>query len=164
MKLFVRTLGCAMNVKDSENFISQLKDDYELCNEPKDADLVLINTCSVRERPVHKLFSELGALHKEMKDDAKLGVCGCTASHLGRDIIKRAPYVNFVLGARNVSHIKEAVATPKYVRVDIDNDDTNFDFETSYSSNPFKSYIKKYSDTDLIADEQNRLGNSNSIS
>ena len=53
MKLFVRTLGCAMNVKDSEHFISQLKDDYELCDSPNDADLVLINTCSVRaERSV----------------------------------------------------------------------------------------------------------------
>ncbi len=55
-----------MNVKDSEHFISQLKDDYELCDSPNDADLVLINTCSVREKPVQKLFSELGALGNDM--------------------------------------------------------------------------------------------------
>ena len=141
MKLFVRTLGCAMNVKDSEHFISQLKDDYELCDSPNDADLVLINTCSVREKPVQKLFSELGALHRDMKSGAKLGVCGCTASHLGEAIIKRAPYVSFVLGARNVSLIREAVVTPRFVRTSIENDETNFEFENSYSSNPYKSYI-----------------------
>lgn len=141
MKLFVQTLGCAMNVKDSENFISQLKDEYELCDDAKDADLVLINTCSVRERPVHKLFSELGALHQQMKSGAKLGVCGCTASHLGSEIIKRAPYVNFVLGARNISKIKEAINTPKFVSISLENDDTNYEFDASYSSNPFKSYI-----------------------
>ena len=130
-----------MNVKDSEHFISQLKDDYELCDSPNDADLVLINTCSVREKPVQKLFSELGALHRDMKSGAKLGVCGCTASHLGEAIIKRAPYVSFVLGARNVSLIREAVATPRFVRTSIENDETNFEFENSYSSNPYKSYI-----------------------
>ena len=140
MKLFVRTLGCAMNVRDSEHFIAQLKDEYELCEQPEQADLVLINTCSVREKPVQKLFSEIGSLHKVMKSGSKLGVCGCTASHLGEDIIKRAPYVSFVLGARNVSQIKKAVNTPKFVGTDISHDDTNYEFN-DYRSNPYKSYI-----------------------
>lgn len=129
-----------MNVRDSEHFIAQLKDEYELCDDASLADLVLINTCSVREKPVQKLFSEIGALNKIMKTGSKLGVCGCTASHLGKDIIKRAPYVDFVLGARNVSQIKKALNTPKFVSVDITHDETDFAFN-DYRQNPYKSYI-----------------------
>lgn len=129
-----------MNVRDSEHFVAQLKDEYELCDDASLADLVLINTCSVREKPVQKLFSEIGALNKIMKTGSKLGVCGCTASHLGEDIIKRAPYVDFVLGARNVSQIKKALNTPKFVSVDINHDETDFAFN-DYRQNPYKSYI-----------------------
>ena len=57
--LFIQTLGCAMNVRDSEHIIAQLKEqDYEITDDVNIADLILINTCSVREKPVHKLFSE----------------------------------------------------------------------------------------------------------
>ena len=60
-KLFIETLGCAMNVRDSEHMIAQLnqKDNYELIEDFRDADLILINTCSVREKPVQKLFSTI---------------------------------------------------------------------------------------------------------
>lgn len=129
-----------MNVRDSEHFVAQLKDEYDLCDDASQADLVLINTCSVREKPVQKLFSEIGALNKIMKPSSKLGVCGCTASHLGKDIIKRAPYVDFVLGARNVSKIKQAINTSKFVSVDINHDETEFAFN-DYRPNPYKSYI-----------------------
>lgn len=129
-----------MNVRDSEHFVAQLKDEYDLCDDASQADLVLINTCSVREKPVQKLFSEIGALNKIMKPNSKLGVCGCTASHLGKDIIKRAPYVDFVLGARNVSKIKQAINTSKFVSVDINHDETEFAFN-DYRPNPYKSYI-----------------------
>ena len=103
-----------MNVRDSEHIIAELsqKEDYALTNEPETADLILINTCSVRERPVHKLFSEIGGFEKLKKKGAKIGVCGCTASHLGAEIFKKAPNVDFVLGARNVSQITRAVRTP----------------------------------------------------
>ena len=109
-KLFIQTLGCAMNVRDSEHIIAELsqKEDYSLTQNIEEADLILINTCSVREKPVHKLFSEVGAFEKAKKRGAKIGVCGCTASHLGSEIFKRAPYVDFVLGARNVSKITKA--------------------------------------------------------
>jgi tRNA-2-methylthio-N6-dimethylallyladenosine synthase len=101
-----------MNVKDSEHIIAELANEYETTNNPKEADLIILNTCSVREKPVNKLFSELGAL-KKINPTAKFGVCGCTASHMGEEIIKRVPYVSFVLGARNVSKIKEAVKKEK---------------------------------------------------
>jgi tRNA-2-methylthio-N6-dimethylallyladenosine synthase len=141
-KLYIQTLGCAMNVRDSEHIIAELskKEDYALCYDAKEADLLLINTCSVREKPVSKLFSEIGVLKKLKKESAKLGICGCTASHLGQDIIKKAPVVDFVLGARNVSKITQAIHEEKFVDVSISHDESNFEFE-EYRTNPFKAYI-----------------------
>ncbi len=141
-KLYIQTLGCAMNVRDSEHIIAELsqKEDYALTNEPESADLILINTCSVRERPVHKLFSEIGGFEKLKKKGAKIGVCGCTASHLGAEIFKKAPNVDFVLGARNVSQITRAVKTPKFLGTDINYDESEFAF-AEFRSSPYKSFI-----------------------
>lgn len=141
-KLYIQTLGCAMNVRDSEHIIAELsqKEDYALTNEPETADLILINTCSVRERPVHKLFSEIGGFEKLKKKGAKIGVCGCTASHLGAEIFKKAPNVDFVLGARNVSQITRAVKTPKFLGTDINYDESKFAF-AEFRSSPYKSFI-----------------------
>ena len=68
-KLFIETLGCSMNVRDTEHIIAELKkyDDYEVIEDLKSADLIIINTCSVREKPVAKLFSELGNFNKKKK-------------------------------------------------------------------------------------------------
>ncbi|MFT7003417.1 MAG: tRNA-2-methylthio-N6-dimethylallyladenosine synthase [Sulfurimonas sp.] len=141
-KLFIETLGCAMNSRDSEHMIAQLteKEGYERIDDFKEADLILINTCSVREKPVSKLFSELGVFNKKKKADAKIGVCGCTASHLGEEIIKRAPYVNFVLGARNVSKITEVLHKNKAVEIDINYDESEFAFD-DFRTSPFKAFI-----------------------
>ena len=141
-KLFIETLGCQMNVRDSEHMIAELnaKEPYELTTNAQEADLIIINTCSVRERPVHKLFSELGAFNKKKKKGAKIGVAGCTASHLGKDIIKRAPYVNFVLGARNVSKIAQVVEKDKSVEIDINYDESDFAFK-DFRSSSFKAFI-----------------------
>ena len=131
-----------MNSRDSEHMIAQLreKDGYETTRDFKEADLILINTCSVREKPVSKLFSELGIFNKKKKADAKIGVCGCTASHLGEEIIKRAPYVNFVLGARNVSKISEVLHKDKAVEIDINYDESEFAFD-DFRTSPYKAFI-----------------------
>ncbi len=141
-KLFIETLGCAMNSRDSEHMIAALKEKegYETTDDFKSADLILINTCSVREKPVAKLFSELGVFNKKKKEGAKIGVCGCTASHLGEEIIKRAPYVNFVLGARNVSKIAEVLHREKAVEVDINYDESEYAFD-DFRTSPYKAYI-----------------------
>lgn len=141
-KLFIETLGCAMNVRDSEHMIAELgeKEQYELTKTPEQADLILINTCSVREKPVHKLFSELGAFNIKKKAGAKIGVCGCTASHLGDEIIRKAPYVNFVLGARNVSKITDVLHRDKAVETEIDFDESQFAFG-DFRSSPWKAFI-----------------------
>ncbi|MDQ1244456.1 MAG: tRNA-2-methylthio-N6-dimethylallyladenosine synthase [Campylobacterota bacterium] len=131
-----------MNSRDSEHMIAQLreKEGYETTDDLKSADLIIINTCSVREKPVAKLFSELGVFNKKKKEGAKIGVCGCTASHLGNEIIKRAPYVSFVLGARNVSKITEVLHRDKAVEVDINYDESEFAFN-DFRTSPYKAYI-----------------------
>ena len=141
-KLFLETLGCAMNSRDSEHIIAELheKEGYETTDDITTADLILINTCSVREKPVAKLFSELGVFNKKRKEGAKIGVCGCTASHLGEEIIKRAPYVSFVLGARNVSKITEVLHKDKAVEIDINYDESEFAFN-DFRTSPYKAYI-----------------------
>jgi len=141
-KLFIETLGCAMNVRDSEHMIAELnrKDSYALTEDVSQADLILINTCSVREKPVAKLFSEIGVFNKKKKPTARIGVCGCTASHLGEEIIRRAPSVDFVLGARNVSKITEVVDIHHAVEIDTDYDESGYAFG-EYRSNPFKAMV-----------------------
>ncbi|MGJ0300407.1 tRNA (N6-isopentenyl adenosine(37)-C2)-methylthiotransferase MiaB [Aliarcobacter cryaerophilus] len=136
-KLFIQTLGCQMNDTDSKHIQAELEKHkgYVATNTLEDADLIIINTCSVREKPVQKLFSEIGQFNKKKKDGAKIGVCGCTASHLGEDIIKRAPYVDFVLGARNISKIKDVVDKKGSVEISIDNDDSQYEFAIANNNN-----------------------------
>jgi tRNA-2-methylthio-N6-dimethylallyladenosine synthase len=141
-KLFLETLGCAMNSRDSEHIVAQLnqKEPYQLTTQLDEADLIIINTCSVREKPVSKLFSEIGIFNKNRKKGAKIGVCGCTASHLGKEIIKRAPVVDFVLGARNVSKINQVVDKHHAVEIDINYDESQFQF-SEYRNNPLKAMV-----------------------
>jgi len=141
-KLYIETLGCAMNVRDSEHMIAELnrEESYELTEELREADLIIINTCSVREKPVSRLFSEIGIFNKYKKKSAKIGVAGCTASHLGKEIIKRAPSVDFVLGARNISKINEVVGKKHAVEIDINYDDSSYAFG-EYRTNSFKAMV-----------------------
>ncbi len=84
-KLYIETLGCAMNVRDSEHIIAELnkREPYDLTENLSEADLIIINTCSVREKPVSKLFSEIGFLENIRNHLQRLELQGCTASHLG---------------------------------------------------------------------------------
>ncbi len=141
-KLYIETLGCAMNVRDSEHIIAELnkKEPYELTQNLNEADLIIINTCSVREKPVSKLFSEIGVFKKHKKEGAKIGVAGCTASHLGEEIIKKAPVVDFVLGARNVSKITQVVDKKHAIEIDTTYDESSYEFG-DYRSNPYRAMV-----------------------
>ncbi|TLD84769.1 tRNA (N6-isopentenyl adenosine(37)-C2)-methylthiotransferase MiaB [Helicobacter trogontum] len=141
-KLYIETLGCAMNVRDSDHIIAELQDKegYSLTANIQEADLILINTCSVREKPEQKLFSEIGQFAKHKKDGAKIGVCGCTASAMGHEIIKKSPHVDFVLGARNISKITSIIHKPKAVEVDTSYDDSTYVFSDS-KQNGFKALL-----------------------
>jgi len=125
-----------MNTLDSEHMLNELEKykNYTQTKSLEDADLILVNTCSVREKPVQKLFSELGQFNAKKKKGAKIGVCGCTASHLGNSIIERAPYVDFVLGARNISKIKDVVDIKGSVEIDINYNDSTYEFAPNEKS------------------------------
>ncbi len=140
MQIYIETFGCAMNHKDSENILAILKEKRNAVQTDKiqEADLIIINTCSVREKPIQKLFSELGSFNAIKKNGAKIGVAGCTASHLGREIIQKAPYVNFVLGARNVSKIDAILDKKGAVEIDISNDESL----ELYPSSPVSNFRK----------------------
>lgn len=108
-KLFIRTFGCQMNEYDSARMADVLRESrgYTLTENPEEADLVLINTCSVREKPQEKLFSELGRYKalKRKRPEMKIGVGGCVASQEGEAIGKRAPYVDIIFGPQTLHRL-----------------------------------------------------------
>ncbi len=103
MKFFVHTFGCQMNENDSERITGILKDaGAQLAASPQDSDLVIINTCAVREKSEEKLYSYLGRLKRLKKEkNIAIGVAGCVAQLYKDDLIKEKPYINFVVGPDN---------------------------------------------------------------
>ena len=100
-KAFVKTYGCQMNVYDSQRMGEALvSDGYELTEKPDSADLILLNTCHIREKAAEKIYSELGRYKKlkAKKPSLKIGVTGCVAQAEGKEIIKRQPLVDLVVG------------------------------------------------------------------
>ena len=111
-KLAIKTYGCQMNQYDSERIIGLLQQaDYELTDDVKQANLVLLNTCSIREKADQKFYSELGRLKrlKQDRSDMLIGVCGCIPQRARSEILQRAPYVDLVFGTLNVSRVLELV-------------------------------------------------------
>lgn len=141
--VFIETMGCAMNEHDSERMLAELraKEGYAPTNDPTLADLILINTCSVREKPERKLFSEIGQYSKLRKDGAKIGICGCSASHMGAEILRKAPAVSFVLGARNIAQIARIIHRDKAVETDIGEDNSHYAFATLESPSKLRASI-----------------------
>jgi tRNA-2-methylthio-N6-dimethylallyladenosine synthase len=112
-KLFIQTHGCQMNEYDSARMADVLaaSDGLELTDNVEDADVVLVNTCSIRERAQEKVFSQLGRW-KALKKDGKpvlIGVGGCVASQEGAAIVKRAPYVDLVFGPQTLHRLPELI-------------------------------------------------------
>jgi len=106
---FIETWGCQMNHHDSEHLEGQLRESgLEPADDPSTADLVLLNTCSVREKPVHKLLSRIGWL-SNLPNPPTIGVCGCVAEQIGDDLLDTSNAVAFVLGPGQVARVSEAV-------------------------------------------------------
>ncbi len=104
-KVHIVTHGCQMNEHDSEQIAGLLGTiGYVKTDAPEEADMILINTCSIREKASHKLFSQLGQLRplKEQNPNLVLGVCGCVAQQEAKKIFKRVPYVDLVLGTKAI--------------------------------------------------------------
>jgi tRNA-2-methylthio-N6-dimethylallyladenosine synthase len=124
-KLYIRTFGCQMNEYDSDKMADVLAEDgVEKTDDPNEADILLFNTCSVRERAQEKVFHDLGRIKhlKRAKPDLLIGVGGCVASQEGAAIVKRAPYVDLVFGPQTLHrlpHMIDARRTSGKPQVDI---------------------------------------------
>ncbi len=125
--LYIQTFGCQMNVHDSEQMAALLADcGYKTTNNLKLADLILLNTCSIREKAAQKVYSELGriGLLKEQNPELIIGVGGCLAQHLGNKFHKRVRHLDFVFGTHNIHRLPEIVAAVRKKREKI----TQIDF------------------------------------
>ena len=113
-KLYIKTFGCQMNEYDSDKMADVLRvsDGLEPTGTPDDADIILFNTCSVREKAQEKVFDDLGRVKHLKKNNPNLliGVGGCVASQEGAAIVKRAPYVDIVFGPQTLHRLPDLVA------------------------------------------------------
>ncbi|MEM9709253.1 MAG: tRNA (N6-isopentenyl adenosine(37)-C2)-methylthiotransferase MiaB [Pseudomonadota bacterium] len=112
-KLYIKTYGCQMNVYDSERMAEALSaSGYRTVSSPEEADMILLNTCHIREKAAEKVYSELGRLkpYKTEKPDLKIGVAGCVAQAEGEEIVARQPLVDFVVGPQAYHRLPEMEA------------------------------------------------------
>jgi len=111
-KVFIRTFGCQMNEYDSDKMADVLRaaEGYEPTTNAEEADLILFNTCSVREKAQEKVFSDLGRVKHLKKKGVLIGVGGCVASQEGEAIIERAPYVDLVFGPQTLHRLPQMIA------------------------------------------------------
>jgi tRNA-2-methylthio-N6-dimethylallyladenosine synthase len=116
-KVFIRTFGCQMNEYDSDKMLDVLGQErgVVVTNTPEDADVILFNTCSVREKAQEKVFSDLGRVKhlKALNPDLVIGVGGCVASQEGASIVDRAPYVDVVFGPQTLHRLPDLIARRK---------------------------------------------------
>ena len=110
-KLFIKTHGCQMNEYDSAKMMDLLqeKEDFEIAESEEEADLLILNTCSIREKAQEKVFHQIGRWRKikDDKPDLKIAIGGCVASQEGKEIIKRAPAVDIVFGPQTLHRLPE---------------------------------------------------------
>ncbi|WP_103332851.1 tRNA (N6-isopentenyl adenosine(37)-C2)-methylthiotransferase MiaB [Pseudotabrizicola formosa] len=138
-KLFIKTYGCQMNVYDSERMAEAMgADGYTLTDVVEDADMVLLNTCHIREKASEKLFSDLGRLRplKDAKPDLKIGVAGCVAQAEGAEIQRRMPLVDIVVGPQ-AYHRLPALARASGPQVD-----TEFPAEDKFDHLPERKALR----------------------
>jgi tRNA-2-methylthio-N6-dimethylallyladenosine synthase len=113
-KLHVRTFGCQMNEYDSRKMVDVLRErlGYERTEDPSEADLILFNTCSVREKAQEKVFTDLGRARelKAARPEVLIGVGGCVASQEGAQIVSRAPFVDLVFGPQTLHRLPDLIA------------------------------------------------------
>ena len=112
-KLYIKTFGCQMNEYDSDKMADVLHSaqGMDQTDQIEDADVILLNTCSIREKAQEKVFSDLGRLRelKQLKPDLLIGVGGCVASQEGKQIINRAPHVDFVFGPQTLHRLPKLI-------------------------------------------------------
>lgn len=141
-KLFIKTYGCQMNVYDSERMAETLgAEGYVVTEVAEEADMVLLNTCHIREKASEKLYSDLGRLRplKQAKPDLKIGVAGCVAQAEGEEILRRMPLVDLVVGPQSYHRLPgmmEDVAKGKKAV------DTDFPAEDKFDHLPERKVLR----------------------
>jgi tRNA-2-methylthio-N6-dimethylallyladenosine synthase len=160
-KLYIETVGCQMNVLDSELVVGTLRrQGYELTDQPADAELILFNTCSVREHAEEKIYSALGRLrgHKRRHPDKVIGVLGCMAQKDQELIRRRAPHVDIVCGTGQLARLPELIAAVRrsgrpQLALSLDRTEARQEVERSFESydplrdpsmrpSPFQAYVR----------------------
>ncbi len=160
-KLFIETVGCQMNVLDSELVVGSLRrQGYSLTHEATDADLILFNTCSVRQHAEDKIYSALGRLrgHKKAHPDKVIGVLGCMAQKDQELIKKRAPFVDVICGTGQLAQLPDLIKTAQQtgelqIAVSLDRTEQRHAVEESFESydpmrdpsmrpSPFQAYVR----------------------
>jgi tRNA-2-methylthio-N6-dimethylallyladenosine synthase len=107
-KVYIETFGCQMNVADSERAVATLRSSgYEVTNESSDAEVILLNTCSIRERAEQKVFNRLGELRRDKQQI--FGVMGCVAQLEGERLFQRAPFLNLVVGTHAIGRLPSLI-------------------------------------------------------
>lgn len=139
-KLFIKTYGCQMNVYDSQRMAEAMgAEGYVLTEDQSDADMVLLNTCHIREKAAEKLYSDLGRLKplKAARPDLKIGVAGCVAQAEGPEIIRRMPLVDLVVGPQTYHRL------PAMVRGEAPAIDTDFPEEDKFDHLPARRATRR---------------------
>lgn len=145
-KVYLETFGCQMNVSDSERISTQLKSGgYQMTSDEAAADVVLFNTCSVREKAEHKLYTRVGQVSLSEKKPM-IGVLGCVAQLEGETLFRRSAGIDFVLGTKAVGRINQAienVASGQKQFVDLNERESDYDWTVSDSQrhSPFVAFV-----------------------
>ena len=141
-KLFIKTYGCQMNVYDSERMAETLgAEGYVVTEVAEDADMVLLNTCHIREKASEKLYSDLGRLRplKQAKPDLKIGVAGCVAQAEGEEILRRMPLVDLVVGPQSYHRLPGMMGEVAQGRKAVD---TDFPAEDKFDHLPERKVLR----------------------
>lgn len=139
---FIETWGCQMNELDTQRLSGNLKlRGYKRVQSDAEADLILLNTCSIRDKSEQKVYSHLGRLREmKLERDLKIGVCGCVAQQEGEQILARAPWVDFVMGPGNVGHLDDVLENGKRVAIDF-HEDRNYDYSNIDRTSATKAWV-----------------------
>ncbi|MEJ7860041.1 MAG: tRNA (N6-isopentenyl adenosine(37)-C2)-methylthiotransferase MiaB [Pyrinomonadaceae bacterium] len=146
-KVYLETFGCQMNVSDSERVKTVLEsENYSLTLDENSADVVLFNTCSVREKAEHKLYTRIGEIRKQYSKKKIVGVLGCVAQLEGETLFEQNPSIDFVLGTRAVGRIGQAIENVSgggKQFADLGERETDYDWSVSEKQkhSPFISFV-----------------------